>query len=71
MVLCPLPAPCPASPHRVHKEGLLHQLPMQPAVGGGVFPWGWAGRTPKGDVQGCAELQGVGAFFGGVLFVGC
>lgn len=35
MALCLLPAPCPASPQRVHKEGLLHQLPVQPVVGGG------------------------------------
>lgn len=62
MVLCLLPAPCPTSSHGVHKEGLLHQLPVQPTVHGGVLPWGWAGRAPKGDVQGSADLHGGGFF---------
>lgn len=70
MALCLLPAPCSASPHSLRK-GLLHQLLVQPVVGGGSFPGAGLGVHPRvmpRAVQSCMR----GAIFGGgVLFVGC
>lgn len=72
MALCLLPAPCPASPHRVHKEGLLHQLPVEPVVGGGPsLGLSWA--CTQGSCPGLCRAACGGCFFlgGGVLSVGC